>query len=164
MNRLAPLLLALSFPSFADDDHDEHHEHDRHHAARSTTPRSPLYERECGACHLAFPPSFLPAPSWTTILGGLDTHFGQDASLDEATRRTLERWLSDNARKGASDAPLKITETRWWKREHHELAPAVFKRSAIGTPANCPACHLRANEGAFGEHEVRIPRDAPAPR
>ncbi|NQV99407.1 MAG: cytochrome C, partial [Rhodospirillales bacterium] len=41
----------------------------------------PLVRKECGACHMAFQPAFLPAKSWDKMLGELSNHFGEDASL-----------------------------------------------------------------------------------
>ena len=38
------------------------------------------------------------------------------------------------------------------------LAAAVFQRPAIGTAANCAACHAGADEGAFDEHGIYSPR------
>ena len=65
----------------------------------SAMPRQilPAYQQECAACHLAYPPGMLPAPSWKRIMGGLEHHYGTDASLDEASvRQRLQRfeaWL-----------------------------------------------------------------------
>lgn len=132
--------------------------------ALRTTPEWKAYEAECGSCHLAFPPNLLPAPSWKALMGGLGDHFGQNAVVDAATKQTLEAWLVKNAGPALSKPTLRITTTGWWLREHDELAPSLYARKAITSAANCAACHTRANEGVFGEHEVRIPTDAPAPR
>src|SRR5258707_12423348 len=37
--------------------------------------------KECGACHLVFPPQMLPTRSWQKLMGDLKAHFGQDASI-----------------------------------------------------------------------------------
>ena len=42
-----------------------------------------LTEEECSACHLAFPAAMLPSTSWTRLMSSLESHFGEDASLDE---------------------------------------------------------------------------------
>ena len=44
-------------------------------------------KKECGACHMAYQPQFLPANSWRRILADLGNHFGEDASLDDAVRQ-----------------------------------------------------------------------------
>ena len=46
---------------------------------------------ECGSCHLAFPPSMLPAASWTRMMAELQDHFGDDASLDADTTAAITR-------------------------------------------------------------------------
>lgn len=137
-------------------------------AALRATPEWATYSSECGSCHLAYSPSMLPARSWSTLLRSLDQHFGENAELDTTTRETLERWLSANAGRDVGtingQAPTRITELPWWRREHHEVDPTVYRRTSILTPANCGACHPGANEGAFDEHQVEIPRDAPLAR
>lgn len=174
MNRKTLLLMLLSmtllgaFAALAHDDDDDE-EGERRPAKRAalalrSTPEWKTYEAECGSCHLAFPPHLLPAASWRALLSGLDDHFGQPATLDAATAKTLDTWLTQHAGPALPTPTLRITTTRWWVREHDELPRSVYARRAISTPANCGACHPRANEGAFGEHEVRIPRDAPAAR
>ena len=57
----------------------------------------PAYTQECAACHTAYPPGMLPAPSWQRIMGGLDKHYGSDASLDPATVKQLSAWLQTHA-------------------------------------------------------------------
>ncbi len=122
----------------------------------------PLYQQECGACHLAYPPQLLPAPSWQRLMAGLPRHFGTDASLDGATTRTLVSWLTDNAgrsRRNAEAPPEdRITRAAWFAREHRELAASTWKLPAVGGGANCAACHPAAGQGEFDEHAVRIPR------
>ena len=174
MNRTLGLLVASTLLLGAvvarahdDDDEDERPRGKKQNvaaAALRTTPEWKAYEAECGSCHLAFPPNLLPAPSWKSLMGGLADHFGQNAAVDAATKQTLEAWLVKNAGPALPKPTLRITTTGWWVREHDEVRPSVYARKAITSPANCAACHPRANEGAFGEHEVRIPTDAPAPR
>lgn len=168
--RLALLALLLPLATFAHDDDDDHDEgRPRGRRGRWSQP-APSPERtawltECGSCHLAYPPALLPARSWKALLAGLDDHFGQNAELAAATRATLLAWATANAgRDVPGPTPLRITTLRWWRGEHDELSPSVYRRQAVGSPANCGACHPGANEGAFSEHAVRIPRDAPAPR
>ena len=45
--------------------------------------------KECGACHMVFQPSFLPARSWQKMMEGLKDHFGENAELDEATSKRI---------------------------------------------------------------------------
>jgi len=116
-----------------------------------------LYRKECGACHLAFPPSMLSAESHRRTMAGLDRHFGQNAELDAPVRDRLERWLVENAGDGGG-AGLRITEQARFQREHREVRREVWARLSVGSPANCAACHGGAQDWDFDEDRVKIPR------
>jgi hypothetical protein len=123
--------------------------------------------KECGACHLAYPPQLLPARSWEKLMGDLAEHFGENASLPETTRADITAYLVGHAadaattkqgkrflRGIAADAtPLRITETPFWQRAHGEIARSQFTSARVKTAANCVACHRNAAEGAFAEEE-----------
>jgi hypothetical protein len=130
------------------------------HAA--SVPLSPQYQQECAACHLAFPPSLLPAASWQRLLANLPRHYGVDASLDPATRQQLSTWLAANAGTGkrAREEPPqdRITQSAWFVRKHGEVPASSWKLSAVKSAAHCAACHIQAEQGIFDEHNVRIPR------
>ena len=125
-------------------------------------PPLPKYQLECASCHLAFPPGMLPAASWTRIMANLPKHYGTDASLDPATLKAISTWLDANAgtyKRVSQEPPQdRITTSSWFVRKHREVAPAVWKRAAIGSPANCAACHTGADKGNFNEDNVRIPK------
>jgi hypothetical protein len=130
------------------------------------------WQQECASCHLAYSPALLPRASWRRVMGGLDQHFGDNASLDPATQADILRFLEANAadsgnsrignkvmqRMGANEAPLRITETRWFVRKHDEVARATWSRKSVGSAANCAACHRQAEKGVFDEDAVRIPK------
>jgi len=120
------------------------------------------WQAECSGCHLAFPPGALPAASWQKIMGGLDQHFGTDASLSPADAKEITDFLVKHAsnRWTASTAPLKITESEWFKTKHRagEINPAVWKRESVKSQSNCIACHRGADKGEFDEDTVRIPK------
>lgn len=133
--------------------------------ADESGPRVPApaaYAQECGACHVPFPARALPAASWQRLMTNLPRHFGTDASLDAATAAALSTWLQANAATGgrAADAPPqdRLTRSAWFVREHDEVAPALWRSAAVGRASHCAACHTRAAEGRFGEHEIRLPR------
>lgn len=117
--------------------------------------------QECASCHIAFPPSMLPAASWKRMMGGLDQHFGDDASLDAETTAAITRYLVDHAGDApgqaskllrglrAGDAPLRITELPKWVREHDEVPRSDWTRKDVGRKANCAACHIDAEKGYF---------------
>ena len=120
------------------------------------------WRTECGACHVAYPPQLLPPSSWNAVMAGLDRHFGTDASLDAATGTEIAAFLEENAgreRRARDGAPsLRITETRWFEREHDELAASIWKHPQVKTAANCSACHIGADQGSFSEHDIRVPK------
>jgi hypothetical protein len=125
------------------------------------TATDPAWKAECGACHVAYPAELLPAASWRKLMAGLSDHFGTDASLDAATTQSITRFLEANAatkRKRVSDPALRITETRWFRKEHDEVPARVWKSAAVKTPANCTACHTQAEQGDYRERTRRVPR------
>lgn len=120
------------------------------------------WQQECASCHMAFPPGLLPAASWRKVMDGLDKHFGVDASLTPQETSEIASFLVTNAsnRWTAATAPLRITESQWFKAKHNsrEVAPAIWKRASIKSPANCMACHSGADKGDFDEDNVKIPQ------
>jgi hypothetical protein len=125
-------------------------------------PLLPQYQQECAACHVAYPPGLLPAASWRRVMGSLSRHYGADASLDPVTAKELTAWLAANAgssRRGRDEPPQdRITQSAWFLREHDEVPARTWKLPAVKSPSNCVACHARAEQGDFNEHNVRIPR------
>ena len=130
------------------------------------------WQQECASCHVAYPPALLPKVSWQRMMGGLDKHFGENASLDPATQADILRFLEANAadsgnsraggkvsrRMAANEAPLRITETRWFVHEHDEVPRATWSRKSVGSAANCAACHQQAERGNYSEGAIRIPK------
>lgn len=130
------------------------------------------WQQECGSCHLAFPPSMLPRASWRRMMGSLERHFGENASLDEATRTDILRFLEAHAadtgggqlgrrvmqQMDAKAAPLRITETRWFAGKHDEVPRSAWARKSVGSAANCLACHSQAEQGRYDDDTARIPR------
>jgi cytochrome c551/c552 len=123
--------------------------------------------KECAACHMAYPPQMLPARSWQKIMGNLADHFGEDATLAEPVRADILAYLTAHAADapgtaqgprflrglGVDAAPLRITETPFWKRAHDEVAAGDFAAPGVKSPANCVACHHTATKGEFAEPE-----------
>jgi len=126
----------------------------------------PAYARECGSCHLAYPPGLLPATSWQRIMGGLEQHYGSDASLDAAAVGEISGWLQTNAggHKRAREQPPqdRITRAGWFARKHREIAPQVWALPSVRSSANCAACHAGAERGRFGDGELQLPAGVPA--
>lgn len=125
--------------------------------------RNPAYQQECSACHVAYPPQLLSAASWRAVMGGLDKHFGSDASLDPASQTEILRYLEANAGRRDTSAggkpQLRISETRWFVHEHSEELPRdIWKNPAVKSPANCMACHTAADKGDYSERTLRLPK------
>jgi hypothetical protein len=133
-------------------------EHESHRSIFS----NPKWKNECGACHVAYPPYMLPADSWRAIMAGLDKHFGSNAGLDAETAREITAFLEKNADTKNHDASgkpqLRITGTRWFKSEHREVSAHTWNLAKVKSPANCGACHTKADKGDFNEHSLKIPK------
>lgn len=132
------------------------------HADRYSVPKNPVFQEECGGCHLAYPPQLLDAGSWRAVMNGLPKHFGTNASLDPARHTVITDFLVQNSSRDIRDVLgkplLRITDTARFVRKHDEVSPAVWQRPAIKTASNCAACHPQAAEGRFSEHDIRIPK------
>jgi len=119
-----------------------------------------LFRRECSDCHIAYPPSMLPTLSWRNIMTTLDNHYGSDASLSDRETDEITAHLADNSIDGwgIEVAPLRITETKWFRRKHHYVVPSeTWDRPDVKSPANCPACHKQAQIGEFSERSLDMP-------
>jgi len=130
-----------------------------------------LWQEECSDCHFAFHPSLLPARSWQLIFKQQNEHFDDDLDLDEETVTELLAYATANSADqeqiepawrmnssiASNDTPLRITDVRYWKRKHEEIAADVWKRSSVKSKANCAACHLDAEQGTFEDADMRIP-------
>lgn len=136
-------------------------------AERPFTVQDETTRRECGDCHMVFPPSRLTGTAWKKIMGTLEDHFGDDASLDAATAKHIEAYLVSKAldakagirtemrlkawaKKGIVD-PLRITETPEWTRHHPRKANYRKMAEDVGYTrgANCIKCHKGAERGLY---------------
>lgn len=156
------------------DDYDDHNgRHETRRMSRDFIPAMNVdYRKECGSCHMAYPPGLLPARSWERLMGDVKDHFGENTELDPETRAVITRYLVDNAAEQADtrraakflrsipthQTPLRITGIRYFQHKHDEIP----ERMVTGNPqvksfANCTACHRTADEGDFDDDNVRIP-------
>ncbi len=130
------------------------------------------YLNECGACHFAYQPGLLPAASWEQVMANLSDHFGENAELPAAEVKSIRNYLLNNAAgrvsarlpekmlqgSNAKTTVIRITETPYFKRKHDEIPLRVVKNNPkIGSFSRCDACHTRAADASFDEHEVNIP-------
>jgi hypothetical protein len=92
-------------------------------------------------------------------MSGLNQHFGTDASLDPQAAAEVAAFLERHAgRDRGGSATLRLTETRWFGREHRKVPAAVWRRPAVKSAANCGACHPAAERGDYDDDTVRVPQ------
>ena len=133
---------------------------------------NPTYKEECGSCHMAYPPGLLPARSWDKVMLELENHFGDNAELDTEAHQSITRYLLTNSADkseyrrskkfsqsiNSNEVPIRISETPYFKHEHDEIpANFVTANSKVTSFSQCDACHAKADQGSFNEHDVRIP-------
>lgn len=122
-------------------------------SARAASPQQ-TYTAQCGACHMAYPPTLLPARSWQAIIAGLANHFGEDATLGRKDAATISAFLAENAADGplgdrrflegvsAAMTPARITDMPFWRVIHARLLrPGVGTGPGIRKGAECNRCH-----------------------
>ena len=126
---------------------------------RSAVAGKATWEKECGSCHLAYPPRFLNRESWQRMMGSLNRHFGDNAELDAEDARVIAEYLSRNAGTGArkSASTLRISDTPWFVREHDEVPKGAWSDPLVKSKANCEACHINAKQGDWSERGIVMP-------
>ena len=146
--RLTAILFSalISLPVFGDDD-------------RIQLITDQLTKNECSACHFAYPASMLPEASWKKIMESLENHFGEDASLDSQTIQYITQYLVSQAGDAENrslkfvrgldnqNPPIRITETKFWVRQHPAISKEKLHSGLAGLKANCAVCHLDAENG-----------------
>ncbi len=134
-------------------------------------PDNSVWRDECGACHLAYHPSLLPARSWGQIMEQQADHFEEDLALEPGIVESIQRFLTTNSAEHAptevawkinhaistDEIPLRITESTYWKRKHSEIKDAVWTDPKVNGRWNCDACHLDAAKGTFEDGAMVIP-------
>lgn len=149
--------------------HDDEHHHGRGRDGRDSdeaVPRiaDPLVRAECGECHMAFQPAFLPARSWAKLMDNLTDHFGDEVTLPADKAAAIRAYLMANAgdaggqeaarhfmRSLAADAvPLRITETPSFTRWHN-FPDRIWRSPKVVTKSNCLACHPGADQGLYDD-------------
>lgn len=130
------------------------------------------YESECGDCHHAYHPSLRTKQAWRVLMNGLPDHYGEDASLDAETAKSINVYLNGNPAEtfdteaaqwvGRIDtASLRITDTPFWKMRHQDIGPSVFRQKAVGSKVNCNGCHKDAASGRFDDAKIHLPSGDP---
>lgn len=128
------------------------------------------YMDSCGLCHLLYQPGLLPAGSWERIIAGLDDHFGAKVGLNPESKRAIGNYLKLHAAEHSQvelsveilksldrQTPIRLYQIPYLQQSHHEFHPDTYKQKAIGSFANCLACHKTAEEGIYDEKDVNLP-------
>lgn len=124
-----------------------------------------LYFKECGSCHIAYAPYTLPKDSWKKMMGELENHFGDDASLDEEDRVEIEKFLLANSAeekktflssKILAENPLVFSQSRLFAKIHRKIPQEAFTSSDVKSKANCQNCHQNAQDGYFQKSGLKI--------
>lgn len=129
---------------------------------------NPVFANECGSCHTLYPPELLPKRSWTKLMGGLENHFGDDASLDPADHALISAYLQEHSAETSTQEMsvkirqsvqnrdiIAITETPFWKRTHRDISAAVFESGRVKSRANCKACHGDVEQGRIEDDAIQ---------
>lgn len=134
-------------------------------------PMNEQWQESCGECHLAYHPSLLPARSWEKLFIEQQDHFGEDLGLETEMAQKLLHFAIPHAAETlpteaawkisrsipATETPLRITETQYWKRKHLEIPDDLWQQNTVRSRANCAACHLDAQQGTFEDGAMRVP-------
>lgn len=132
------------------------------------------YIEECLPCHFPYQPGLLPERSWRALMSpvALQNHFGDSIAMDEARRARVLNYLVNNAADHSSfivskkimaslpvgQAPLRITETPYFRRKHHQIPAALVQNNPkVERFSQCSACHHEAIDGNYDDATVAIP-------
>jgi mono/diheme cytochrome c family protein len=131
-----------------------------------------IYKQECGACHMAYQPEFLPKRSWKKMMQTLEDHFKVDASLDKNDTKQILDYLLKNANDSkrvygdvghmgrgikSNQIPLKISKNPYFIRKHRKIPKRLILQKKVKSIANCTACHTKAQNGNYSEGSIFIP-------
>jgi hypothetical protein len=109
------------------------------------------------------------------MLTDQNDHFGEDLGLSGPTTTALGAYAvlhsaehaesplawKINAESPPAEVPLRVTETRYWKRRHRTLPDSVWtdvRRS------DCAACHQDAQDGNFTPGAIALTSSTRTPQ
>src|SRR5205814_7383 len=98
--------------------------------------------------------------AWGMLHGSKRAPPGEAAVARTGAVATPVAWQLSSRLRNA-EAPLRITETRYWKRRHAGIGDADWARVK---KIQCEGCHLDGVLGTFEPGAVKIPATAPAAR
>lgn len=164
-------LLTLGSLSFGDDDDDNFFKFWKRQPGIAPV-TNVLYKEECGSCHFAYQPGWLPEQSWREMMSNLEDHFEDNAELSPANQKVILDYLVNNSADNAdyrrskkimrslgdASTPQRITEISYIKHEHDEIpAQLISKNDKVASLSHCDACHQDADKGSFSERQIKIP-------
>ncbi|TLP39192.1 cytochrome C [Arcobacter arenosus] len=117
---------------------------------------------------LCIPPHLLPKKSWVKLMGDLENHFGDDASLDENDTKVILDFLVKNSAenstmqgslnflKSIEDKDIiAMSQTQFWKKTHRDIPKDLFNHNDIKSKANCKACHTDIEKGLIENENIK---------
>ena len=146
---------------------------DEHHGENKLTlANNANYQKECGACHFAYPAALLPQRSWNKVMNNLAQHFEENAELDPKLSTEISSYLQANAAEHSKDrsaykfmrsipkhsTPIRISDVPYFKHEHDEIPARMLNNNPkVSSLSQCNACHTKAEIGDYDEDNIRIP-------
>ena len=95
-------------------------------------------------------------------MGGLESHYGVNATLDEPVKSLITDFLVKNSAfsfwKDEVPPNNRITQSSWFMHKHGRIDPQVWTRDTVHSASNCGACHPDAEDGKFDDETVKIPK------
>ncbi len=130
----------------------------------------PVFYKECGECHSAYPPFLLPKKSWERVLGKLDNHFGEkitEANITKSEHLSIKEFLLANSAESSTREvsvkimeslgdrrPKAITKTPYWRERHKDIPKSAYKDKDIKDKSNCKACHRDFEHGNLDDMNI----------
>jgi hypothetical protein len=129
---------------------------------------SEAVKQACSDCHMAYQPQLLPRKSWQTIMGTLDDHFGENASVAASVRQEVLAYLLEHAADverseqtreflqgvDLQNPPLRISAMPWFVHEHRKVSAQTWQHPTVQSKANCMACHAGAMQGNYEDPKL----------
>jgi cytochrome b len=129
------------------------------------------FSKECGSCHITYPPFLLPKSSWTLMMSDLENHFGDDASIDKETNLSILSFLEKNSAENSTQkaafkilkslkenkSTIAITKTPYWEKKHRKIEKDIFASAKVKSKANCKACHTDIENGLIEKSLIKVP-------
>jgi len=117
---------------------------------------------------LCIPPNLLPKKSWEILMGNLENHFGDDASLDiEDTKQILDFLVKNSAENSTMQSSLMflksidnkdiiaMSQTDFWEKTHRDIPKEIFDLDEVMSKSNCKACHTDIEKGLIENENIK---------